>query len=87
MTSDPLAALITEAARKGVLDALAELAPAAPGPAPLVDRAGLARALCCSPSHVDKLRREPGFPVVRLLDAIRFDVAEVRRWLASRGGQ
>lgn len=55
------------------------------GRATLVDRKGLARALHCSPDTLDALRRQPGFPEVRLLDAPRFEIAAVLTWLRERG--
>lgn len=56
-----------------------------PAPAPaLLDRAGLARALSTSPATIDRLRSEPSFPEVRLIDAPRFVLADVLAWIRSR---
>jgi hypothetical protein len=50
----------------------------------LKDRAGLAQALSCSVKTLDRLREEPGFPELMLLDSPRFELAEVLRWLRAR---
>lgn len=78
LTEHQVQALITEA----VTAALAQLE-TAPPPA-LLDRVGLARALQCSPSHVDALRRR-GMPTVRLGDAPRFELAQCLSWLREHG--
>lgn len=59
---------------------LAELAPTKAGPPPLLDRAGLAEALNVSTPTIDKLRKRPGFPRIRICDVDRFDLARVRVW-------
>lgn len=58
------------------------LARPAPGPR-LYDRNGLAEALQCSSSLVDKMRQR-GMPCVRLGDSPRFDYDECYAWLKAR---
>lgn len=41
----------------------------------------LCRALRVSRTHLTRLRREPGFPELRLIDSPRFDLAAVVAWL------
>jgi hypothetical protein len=69
LSPDDLRALVTEA----VAEALA-VQPA------LLDRTGLAKALSCSPSHVDNLRKS-GLPTVYLGDAPRFVLNDVLAWV------
>ncbi|MBI3202638.1 MAG: hypothetical protein HYZ29_13955 [Myxococcales bacterium] len=62
---------------------------AADGPAPapaLLDRAGLARALSTSPATIDRLRSEPSFPELRLVDSPRFVLEDVLAWVRARSG-
>lgn len=50
----------------------------------LVDRQDLARALGCSPSSVDRLRRE-GMPTVRLApQVVRFEPVKCIEWLRAK---
>src|SRR5687768_13077140 len=64
--------------RRAVAEALAD---ASAGPAPaLLDRAGLARSLCCCESTVDTLRRN-GLPTIFVGKAPRFVLADVLHWL------
>lgn len=49
----------------------------------LVDKSTLAKQLQCSAAHIDNLRKT-GLPTVKLGDAVRFDSAEVVRWLRAR---
>lgn len=52
------------------------------GPAPvLLDRAGLCRFLRISPGALDRLRRRPGFPELRVGEAPRFEPQAVLTWL------
>src|SRR5262249_3877640 len=51
------------------------------GPAPLLDRQGLARALAVSVSSVDRLV-VGGMPYVRVGDVRRFVLDDVRAWLS-----
>jgi len=55
-------------------------------PAPLVSIDGLAEALACSRPTINRLRRQPGFPELRLVDAPRFRINDVIRWLRAREG-
>lgn len=78
VTPAELAALV-----RGAVDAaLAEREPDV-GPV-LLDRSGLARALGCSVATVNRLRLEPDFPELRLVDAPRFVLADVLAWLSAR---
>jgi hypothetical protein len=53
----------------------------------LLDKQELARALSCSPSSVDRLRRL-GMPTVRLASqVVRFEPAKVIEWLRERKQQ
>lgn len=70
--TDQLRTLVTEAVH-------AALAEAAKAPA-LLDRASLARALSCSPSTVDAMRKR-GLPTVMIGDSPRFVLSEVVDWL------
>jgi hypothetical protein len=74
LTPEALTALVKSA----VCEALAEQRED-PEP-PLLDRNGLAKALGCSPSQVDRLRRG-GLPCVRLGDVPRFELARCLEWL------
>jgi len=59
----------------------AEAKPAAPA---LLDRAGLARELRICGDTLDKLRREPRFPELRVGDSPRFELERVLGWLRER---
>lgn len=74
--------LIGDAVRDAVADALCEMQPSEPSPV-LVDRSGLAHALSCSLSTIDRLRSE-GCPQVLVGDSPRFRVAAVVQWLEAR---
>jgi hypothetical protein len=50
----------------------------------VLDRAGLAKALSCSVKTLDRLRAEPGFPELQLLDSPRFELPAVLAWLRAR---
>lgn len=50
----------------------------------LLDREGLARAIGCSSSLVDKLRRR-GMPSVRLGDSPRFELEACLGWIRKEG--
>jgi hypothetical protein len=63
---------------KAILEAKAEPKPV------LLDRSGLAVALNLSTKSLDKLRDEPGFPELRLLDSPRFELPAVLDWLRTR---
>jgi hypothetical protein len=63
-----------------VSDAVAEALAAHDGKPALLDRNALAKALTCSPSHVDNLRKQ-GLPTVLLGDSPRFILADVLAWL------
>jgi hypothetical protein len=67
---------LSRAMRDAVLDALAEH----DGRPALLDRTGLARALSCSPSHIDVLRKR-GLPTVYVGEAPRFELGSVLTWL------
>jgi hypothetical protein len=49
----------------------------------LLDRNGIAKALGCSPSQIDRLRRL-GMPFIRLGDVPRFELARCLEWLRQR---
>lgn len=73
--------VIPTAALKGIVSeavsaALLEHA----GTPALLDRAALARALTCSPAHVDNLRKK-GLPTVFVGEAPRFVLSDVLAWL------
>jgi hypothetical protein len=59
--------------------------PAPVGPPPLIDRKALATALAVSLPTIDRLR-EKGLPTIMVCDAPRFDLAQVRAWLATGEG-
>lgn len=50
----------------------------------LLDRVALAKALGCSPGHVDKERRA-GMPCIYLGDSPRFELQECKDWLRKKG--
>lgn len=50
----------------------------------LLDRQLMAKKLGICVDSLDKLRRKPGFPELRLLDSPRFELAAVLEWI--RGG-
>lgn len=58
--------------------------PTAGAPQLLLTKHELARALQCSPSTLDRLRKE-GMPVVMLGESPRFEAAAVTDWLRVRG--
>ena len=69
--------------RAVVREAVQEALGGSPEPKPvLLDRAGLARALCVSIPTVDRLRRE-GLPTVMVCQAPRFQIETVLGWLGS----
>jgi hypothetical protein len=74
--------LPTDELRALVADAVAEALSNHSGQPALLDRTGLARALTCSPSHVDNLRKT-GLPTVFLGDSPRFVLADVLAWLSN----
>src|SRR6185295_201725 len=80
---------LTEADLEAIIDrrldaAIAELRAA---PASALDDIGtLSKALCISPKTLQRLRTEPLFPELRLLDSPRFDRAEVIAWIRARNG-
>lgn len=91
--ADPLADLVAAitasalAAQRNELvqlvgDAVDEIRRTAP--APLLDRAGLAKALSVSTPTVDRLRDLPGFPELKIFDAIRFELDAVKAFLHER---
>lgn len=51
----------------------------------LLDRRGIAAALGCSVSTLDRAAKEPGFPVHLVGARRRFELSEVRAWFARRG--
>jgi hypothetical protein len=66
-----------------IRDAVGE-APKEPGREPrLLDRAGLAERLACSPGHVDRMRRD-GMPCLYVGDSPRFVFDDCVRWIAER---
>lgn len=74
-TAEQMALIVREA----VAEALEALGPAV-GNRKLLNRVELARALTCSPTQVDKLRRA-GLPHLRVGDSPRFDIDECIQWL------
>lgn len=52
----------------------------------VLDRRGLARALSCSVKTLDRLRAQPGFPELPVLDSPRFELAAVLTYLRARSG-
>jgi hypothetical protein len=80
LTSDQLAAIV----RGAVLEALAEKAAAAAAPAPrLLDRNGIAKAIGCSASQVDRLRQR-GMPSERFGDSPRFELEACMTWIRGQ---
>jgi hypothetical protein len=54
------------------------------GPAPLLlNRNGIAKALGCSASQIDRLRQR-GLPTQRFGDCPRFDLEAVRQWIREQ---
>jgi hypothetical protein len=79
LTTEQLIAVVKSA----VAEALAESTPA-PAPTPLLlDCNGLARALGCSPSKIDNLRKK-GLPTERFGDSPAFDLVTVREWVRQQ---
>jgi len=75
---DALAAAVAERLEMRLAELLA------PAPAPtLLDRAGLARALGCSVSHVRRLESK-GMPTVKLGCAPRYELPKVLAWLQGQ---
>lgn len=77
------AAQLETIVRRAVSDALEAERPAVPRPA-LLDRNGIAEALGCSASQVDKLRAK-GMPSVRLGEVPRFELEPCLAWLREQG--
>jgi hypothetical protein len=50
----------------------------------LVDKQGLARAIGCSATHIDQMRRA-GLPTVQVGQRVRFEPAKVVEWLREHG--
>lgn len=73
VTPDQLADIV----RSAVADVLAEQCDDAPA---LLDRNGIAKALGCSPSSINRLRHE-GLPHVLLGDSPRYELAQCLAWL------
>lgn len=71
-----------EEVRTLVTQAVEEALAAHDGKPVLLDRVGLARALSCSPSHIDNLRKQ-GLPTVFVGGAPRFALADVLGWLKT----
>ena len=78
MDPEALVALVKTAVSEALAEHREDRAPA------VLDRNGLARALGCSPSQVDRLRRV-GLPCVRVGDVPRFELARCLEWLRQRG--
>lgn len=76
LSPDQLAELV----RNAVAEALAEQREDAP--ALLLDRSGIAKALGCSPSTINRLRQE-GMPCVLLGDSPRFEADRCVEWLRT----
>lgn len=82
-----LLALVREAAREGVTQALADhAAPAPTNPAARVTLDDLARLESCSRATIRRLVAE-GAPVTYIGQSPRFDVEAFRAWLDARGRQ
>jgi predicted DNA-binding transcriptional regulator AlpA len=80
-----LRAVVREEIDQALGEFVEHLSPPGPrAPDPLLDREGLAKALGVSLPTVDKLKRDKTFPTIKILDAPRFDLAEVRAWLRAR---
>ncbi len=77
-------------AQADTLDALADSAESsaddfeAPMVRALLDRQGLARALGVSLGSLDRLRKQAGFPELRLGDSARFELDAVVGWVRGR---
>lgn len=76
---------LRELVRSEVDSALAEALAGARKPPALLSRAALADALGISLPTVDRMRREQGFPKVRVGDVHKFELAAVLAWLRRRG--
>jgi hypothetical protein len=77
LTRGELGALV-EAAVERVVTARAAERPL------LLDREGLASALGCSSSHIDKLRRQ-GLPTLKFGESPRFEVDRCLEWIRKQG--
>lgn len=77
LVGEVLRDVFTAIVREAVRAELAESAPAPPSAAALVDREGLAKALGVSLASLDRMRKEAGFPELRVCDAPRFILADV----------
>lgn len=78
----PIVMLQADEIRTLVNQAVTEALEAHAGKPALLDRTGLARALTCSPSHLDNLRKT-GLPTVFLGESPRFVLKDVLAWLAQ----
>ncbi len=78
VTRGELAGLVRQAV-EAALEALGAQKPPA-----LLDREGLAAALGCSSSLIDKLRRR-GMPTVKLGDSPRFELERCLGWIRKDG--
>ena len=72
---------LRELVREAVAEALADHAPSELA---VLDRLGLSKALGCSVSTIDRLRKE-GAPFVSVGDVARFELPHVLQWLRERG--
>lgn len=79
ITPDELAALVREAVRDAVAEALADQ----PDTPPLLDQQGLARALDISIRTLRKLVLQ-GMPELRVGDSPRYEIDAVLAWLRDR---
>jgi hypothetical protein len=70
--------------RRAIDDALAELDSRADAGPVLLDLEGLAAALRVTTRALFALRKEPGFPELRVGDAPRFRLEAVLAWLEAR---
>jgi hypothetical protein len=78
MTPEAVAAMVKTAVSEVLAEQREDTCPV------LLDRNGLAQALGCSPSQVDRLRRG-GLPMIRLGDVPRFELTRCLEWLRQRG--
>jgi hypothetical protein len=78
MSRDEVVTLVKTALSEALAEQREDCAPV------LLDRNGLAKALGCSPSQIDRLRRL-GLPFIRLGDVPRFELARCLDWLRQRG--
>lgn len=78
LSPEQLAAIVKTAVTEAFTEQRQDVAPA------LLDRNGIAQALGCSPSQIDRLRRS-GMPHVRLGDVPRFELAHCLEWLRQQG--